>query len=465
MKKTDIKMKPRILERIGYFLSLVLLTTVCFYTAGQTIPEGYLAKGVVPVGYCDMDGRPAFKMSIKEHKGRWYLFTGHFWDSGWSVTDVTDPANPKVVKFIPGPPNTWTLQMELHGNIMVTSLERIFPIFGGNDKPFTEGVYLWDISDPLNPERLGHYTTGGSGTHRNFYNGGNYMHLAAGMPGYMGNIYVIVDISDPAKPVEVSRWWVPGQHESEEEYHYVTTRQVRHQLMHNGRDTSATTSHHPHHMFCGSDHEVSLHGPPYVVDSLAFLPYGAAGMIVLDISDITKPRQVSRLDFSPPFHNRFGVHGALPITDQGIAFVNSEDVSYGQGPLSHASIVDIRDIEDPKLLSLFPQPLTPEGTSYRQEKGWSGPHNFNHLIHNPDVQPQGDLFYMTWFNAGLRVYDVADKYVPKEVGHFVPPAPTKRYGSMPEDELVVQTEDVLVDRRGYIYITDKNQGIYILKME
>jgi hypothetical protein len=47
----------------------------------------------------------------------------------------------------------------------------------------------------------------------------------------------------------------------------------------------------------------------------------------------------------------------------------------------------------------------------------------------------------------------------------MPPKPTKRFGLMPEDDLVIQTEDVLVDRRGYIYITDKNQGIYILRRQ
>jgi len=30
---------------------------------------------------------------------------------------------------------------------------------------------------------------------------------------------------------------------------------------------------------------------------------------------------------------------------------------------------------------------------------------------------------------------------------------------------VVQSEDVLVDRRGYIYISHKNQGIYILRLK
>ena len=38
---------------------------------------------------------------------------------------VTDPSNPKVVKFIPGPYNTWTIQMEISGNTMITALEQI----------------------------------------------------------------------------------------------------------------------------------------------------------------------------------------------------------------------------------------------------------------------------------------------------------------------------------------------------
>lgn len=32
------------------------------------------------------------------------------------------------------------------------------------------------------------------------------------MPGYKGNILVIYDIRNPARPTEVSRWWLPGQH-------------------------------------------------------------------------------------------------------------------------------------------------------------------------------------------------------------------------------------------------------------
>ena len=36
-------------------------------------------------------------------------------------------------------------------------------------------------------------------------------------------------------------------------------------------------------------------------------------------------------------------------------------------------------------------------------------------------------------------------------------------GQFSQGKLVVQTEDVLVDARGYIYITQKNQGVWVLQ--
>lgn len=440
-------------------LFVLLTANLCFLVfvfaaRAQRLPAGSTAQNVEAIGYSDVDGKPAFKISIKEHRGRWYLFAGHFWHRGWSVIDVTDPRAVRVVKFVEGPENTFTGQMELSGDRMITGLEKILPGFGGDEKkPFDEGVIIWDIKDPVNPRRLGQFKTGGSGTHRNFYAGGRYMHLAAGMPGYQGNIYVIVDISDPANPREAGRWWVKGQHTAGGE-----------KLVSNENSTLKNQTHA--HGTCGSDTDVSLHGPPYVAGNRAYLPYGSAGMIILDISNVAKPQEIGRLDFSPPFHSKFGVHGVLPLPEKNVAYVNSEDVSYGKGPLHHASIIDITKPAEPMLLSLFPAPLPPDGASYRDfyaKGGWSGPHNFNHLQHNPAVEKQNDLFYLTHFNAGLRIYNVANPRQPIEVGFFMPPEPLKRYGPMPPEKLVLQTEDVLVDRRGYIYITDKNQGIWILK--
>lgn len=75
-----------------------------------------------------------------------------------------------------------------------------------------------------------------------------------------------------------------------------------------------------------------------------------------------------------------------------------------------------------------------------------------------------DLVFLTYFNAGLRVVDISDARLPREVGWFVPPDPAMRRGALPT-RLVAQSEDVLVDRRGYIYLTDKNHGLYVLTCE
>ncbi|WP_344953713.1 hypothetical protein, partial [Actinomadura miaoliensis] len=411
-------------------------------------PRGAYAHNVEAVGYSDLDHRPAFKMAIREVEGRWYLYTGHFWHSGWSVVDVTDPRRPEVVAFVPGPAGTWTLQVDLHGDTMVTALEKVFPNFGGDPSAdFEDGLYIWDIEDPVRPRRLSHYRTGGTGTHRNLYPGGRYVHLAAGLEGFTGNIYVILDIADRSRPREVGRWWVPGQKDGEPK-------------------EKTTERPHSHGFCCGTAGDVSLHGPAYPVGNHVYLPYGGAGLVVLDISDVSRPRRVGGLSFSPPFHSRFGVHGVLPLPGRGIAFANSEDVSYGKGPAPHASIIDISDPAEPWLLSTFPSPVPPDDAPYDDfatRGGWSGPHNINHHQHHPDVQRQGNLFYIAHFNAGLRVYDVSNVRLPREVGYFVPPEPTRRYGPMPEGDLVLQTEDVVVDRRGYIYISDKNQGLWILR--
>ena len=84
------------------------------------------------------------------------------------------------------------------------------------------------------------------------------------------------------------------------------------------------------------------------------------------------------------------------------------------------------------------------------------------MQHLPDVEKQANLIYLTYFNAGLRIFDITEQYLPKEVGYFIPPTPTKRIGPIPTP-LESQVEDVLVDTRGNIYITDKQWGLWVLR--
>jgi hypothetical protein len=420
---------------------VMLVGTLQRPASADQIPAGWTADHMKAIGYSDLDGRGgAFKMTVREAQGKWYLYMGHLWHHGWTIVDVTDAANPKFVKFIPWPQdNTWTIQMEMHDNLMVTALQRAQTGWGGDpNKPFDEGVVLWDISDPINPKQLSHWKTGGGGTHRNSYPGGKYAYLAAAMPGFEGQILVILDVSDPKNPKEAGRWWLPGQNKA-------------------AGETTVIPG--------GS----SFHGPAVVQGTKAYLGYGPA-IVILDISDVSKPKLIGRLDMVPPFKpGGTSVHGVLPIPGKPVLFANSEGGNeMCDEPLNYSAMIDIKDETKPRLMSLFPLPEPPKGagfTDFCDKGGRFAPHNISHEWHLPDVQKQGDIMYITYFNAGLRAYDISNPRVPREVGWFMPPTPTKRVGPIPTTKLVSQVEDVLVDRRGNIYITDKQWGLWVLRYE
>jgi hypothetical protein len=421
-------------------MTIAALTLMAWRAYGDQIPAGWKANKMRPIGYSDLEGHGgAFKLAIRHVGEHWYLYMGHLWDHGWSIVDVTNPKSPKFVKFIPGPENTWTIQIELHDNLMLTALQSEAAIWGGDPKkPYEEGALIWDISDPLNPKQLSHWKTGSTGVHRIGYPGGKYANLAANMPGYRGQILVFLDISDPAHPTEAGRWWLPGQREGE-----TPTGPVG-----------------------------GFHGPALIDGDKAYLGYGPS-VVVLDISDVSSPKQIGRLDFVPPFKAGITVHDVLPIPGRQLLFAHSE----GSGgdtpdsaptcslPLDLNAMVDIKDPSKPRMISIFPVPVPPGGepyTNFCDKGGRFGPHNTNLEYHLPDVEKQGDLVYLTYFNAGLRIYNIKDPRLPNEVGWFIPPTPPKRLGPLPA-RLVNQTEDVLVDTRGNIYITDKQWGLFVLR--
>ncbi len=398
------------------------------------IEKGY-AKNFELVGYHNLEGKPALKIAMQVVNNRWYLYLGHFWIKGWSIVDVTNPAKPEYIKFISGPENTSSAQVQVADGIMITALSKGSEGFGTDPKgPFEEGIYIWDVKDPVNPKRLAHYKTGATGTHRNHWEGGRYVHLAATARGFSGNIHIILDIIDPRKPVEIGRWFLPEQWAAG-----------------GGKLTKSS---------------VALHGPAYPEGNRAYLGYSGAGMIILDISDITLPKLVSRLDFQPPLGSRLACHTVLPLPKRKLALVCSEALEENcRENLNYAGIVDIADEKNPRLISLFPIPEPPPGAPYKNfcEKGGRfGPHNFHIPQRDPNREDRDDRVYLTYFNAGLRVYDIRDPYLPKEIACYIPPDPKERLGVLPKT-LVAQSEDVLVDRRGFAYVTDKNHGLHILR--
>jgi hypothetical protein len=405
--------------------------------------EGPFAHGLRQIGYCDLGGRSAFKMAIREHEGRWWMYTSTFWEPGYNIIDITDPTRPTLVRHVVldlRPPLV-TLQVQVAGDLMITSIEAVD--IPGEEKrdhkaPVAdEGFIIWSLEHPDEPKRLGQFRTGGRGTHRNFYAGGRYVY-ATGLPeGYDGHILQIVDIVDPSHPVEVSRWWLPGQ--------WVA-----------GGERGAVPN-------------TLLHGGAYVRGNRAYLPYSAGGFVILDVSDVRSPKQVGVLPFSPPFVSNIAVHTAPPLDARPLVIVNSEPVAEdGTDAMDVVGMVDVSNESSPRLVALFPLPAPPPGAPYKnfyQKGGRFGPHNQHQWQGQPALLHDENRVFLSYFNARLRVYDIRDERMPREIAYFVPRDPETRLGPLPRSRLVCQTEDVIVDARRNIFISDKNQGIHVLRLD
>lgn len=436
-------------------------------------PEAIEQHNVSLAGYTDLNDRPAFKIAMQEVDGRWYVYLGHFWHRGWSIVDVTDPTDPEVVNFVEGPDNTTTKQIQVADGTMITGLERPSasgPAAGEStdpSEPYETGAYIWDVeTDPTDPELLGHYETGGRGTHRNFYNGGDYAFMTASPEGFeptmedpttkpVKNFHLrIVDVSDPTDPTEVSTFMWPGQDPAED----APQEELENRY---------------------------FHGPAYAVGDRAYLSYGRVGAVTLDISDVENPELLYRLDFGDGLGGFNGVHSFIPVPGTDLAAVNSEAIKEGRptdredgDPLGYTFLVDVSEETDPhfvntdhhgpRVVSSMPLPTPEPHVEYRDyydKPGRFGPHNQHHPRGEDCRFHSDEYLVMTYFNAGVRIFDISNPAVPREAGYFVPEDPDRRFGPRPSEELGTQVEDVAVDSRGYVYATDPNRGLMVLETD
>ncbi|WP_213451277.1 LVIVD repeat-containing protein [Rhizomonospora bruguierae] len=415
------------------------------------------SHGVTEVGYHDLDGRSGFKLAMQEVDNRFFLYVAALWEPGLSILDVTEPERPRLLRWIPGPSATWTIQVQVADGRMITGLEHIPTGWSAGDRSTPQnGFVVWDVSTPDDPVELGRWDSGGTGTHRNFYAGGDLVHTAANMDGFEGHIYAAVDISDPGRPTLKGRWWWPGQHAAAGESYPDADRD----RLRKGKpfpDVAAT-----------KQHNLSLHGGAYREGDRVYAPWMRAGLVILDVSDEANPTLVSNLSFYPPLGSSIALHTAMPLPDRGLVLVNSEALNENcNEPVNVAGIVDVSDETDPILISLFPQPRPPRGypgRGFAAKGGRFGPHNQHQPQGQACLAPVENTVHLTYFNAGLQIYDISDPRDPFVTAYHIPDDPPSRRGPLPRT-LVTQVEDVLVDRRGFIYFSEKNTGITILRQD
>jgi len=303
---------------------------------------------------------------------------------------------------------------------------------GQYDKPLRDkalafkglrGIRNYDITDPTKPSLLQEYSTGttGNGTHMNFYDGGQYAYLDCGWDDQLrlenhqrpySNALMIVDMSDPASVKEVSRWWVPGQRLGEEEEYkkYIFA-----------NDHSSWTGNHG-----------AISVPKRVEDggTIGYGGFGAFGMYCMDLSDIKHPKPYGHVQYEFNAYGTIPFHTCLPITAtaahprlQNLIVATHEALEADCREVYHTPyVVDVKDPRNPKIIGFFPRPKAPEGAPYTDfcfARGRFGSHNTNCWLAPGTAKP--NIVAMSFFNAGVRIFDISDPTAPKEVAYFVPP--------------------------------------------
>ena len=419
-----------------------LLLILCLHWLAAihvSIPHGACgaeALNVRLVGHSDLQGRESLQVVVKgnyayigHHRGReMNPMTGALESNGTTILEVSNPRQPRVIKHIPG--------VEGAESRAVQVVEKYFDgrdyLLRNQESSQFTGFEIWEITDRSSPklvskiERL-------NAAHKGWWDARTgYAYLSGIEPGWKGQHLIIYDLRNPYAPRFVSNWGLPAQFP--------------------GRTGGGVSLHHP-----------------VISGDRAYLSYLRGGdVVVLDIADKAKPKMIAHIDFLPPSSRS---HTTAPFPSlrepdlnkragrpKQVLVVSEEALAYGcQEVRPQIYILDATDEEKPFLIATF---KVPEG-DFCARGGRFGPHQFAETKDGEIIG--GSLLYVAYFNAGLRVVDISDPFKPREVGYYIPAsAETTRKGAGPNK--VIQTNDVDLDSRELIYITDRaGAGLHILQ--
>jgi hypothetical protein len=456
-------------------LGLLLAGYAAVNAFAQAKPE---SKNMELVGYSDLQGRSAYQPTIHKQGNRWIAYIGHHGgsamnsltgqmeDNGTSIVDVTDPKNPKYLAHIPGDPRV-PGPGETGGAQMTRVCDGSELPRANKNKVYllrsrgTTSHEMWDVSDPAKPSRLNVIESGLRDTHKSWWEcDSGIALLVSGAPGWrakrMGQVY---DLSDPSEPQFVRDYGLPGQEPGS-----------------NGAQPSDM-------------HGVISTGPK---GNRIYAGYGTTKSGVIEILDRDKlihgPKEptaanlespmIARLDLPPDV----GAHTTFPML--GVEVPNLAKygpaiskrnflVIVGETTDNECQAVEqmmhIFDITDESKIFGVSTYYVPEPSgNFCGRGGRFGTHSTN--------ESMSPVFYdrivlIAYFNAGVRAVDVRDPYNPKEIAYYIPAITDKTdkrcvgTGDAAKCKTAIQTNNVEVDDRGYIYIVDRaNTGMHILQL-
>ena len=123
---------------------------------------------------------------------------------GTSVYDVRDPRNCRELARIAMPPGTHSHKVRVENGLMIVNHELNHADTNPVPDGWHGGIGIYDVSTPSKPREITRWSTKGTGVHR-FDFDGRYCYMSPTLEGYVGNIVMIMDLKDPARPPDRGR--------------------------------------------------------------------------------------------------------------------------------------------------------------------------------------------------------------------------------------------------------------------
>ena len=437
-------------------------------------PAGPEKSNMELVGSDALQGRSAYQPVVQKQGKRWILYVGHHGGrsmnplsgqdeyNGTSILDVTDPAKPVPLAHIPGEPGAG----ESGGAQMVRVCDGATLPHADKSKVYMLRTFgnsaheIWDVTDPAKPRLLTNVVNKLKGTHKNWWEcDTGIAYLVSGVGGWRTRRMTLVyDLSDPARPRFIREFGLPGQQagakgESPTELHGPISTGPKGNRVYFGYGTDKAG------ILQIVDRDKLLNGPKEPTDANLRYP------------------EVGRLEL-PPTN---GAHTTFPVLGMDVAefakdaggskrdfavIVDESLVNECQEPRQMVWIADITAESKPFNISSY---TVPEASgNFCSRGGRFGSHSSNESM-APVYYKR--VVFIAFFNAGVRALDIRDPYHPKEIGYYIPAVSEKTdkrcvgTGAAERCKVAIQTNNVEVDERGYIYIVDRaNTGLHILQL-
>lgn len=228
---------------------------------------------------------------------------------------------------------------------------------------------FYDVSNPAAPVFLSYWEAPASppdpvsgqypdmhGVHH-FNFDGDYLLLGGEYEGYVGKIFVMLDLSDSKNPTEVSKWALPGQKTPEEDHIRDWTQVPKFNSPVIKLEDGSWRKH-------VGMHYVSVKG------DTAYLSYHQKGLVILDIAERSVPKLLSHVDYllpdaqvsSPDRAQCIASGGGMPTAcgnaHSAKVLPHNENVlvmtdEYFSCPFGHMRLFDVSDPTAPTIISQF----------------------------------------------------------------------------------------------------------------